>query len=282
MEHYRLEHVADGVVAALHRPGGGGVGNAAIVRTGDSTIVFDTGMTPQAGAELRRTAVEIAPVSFVVNSHWHDDHVRGNQAFSDVQIVATGRTKELIETRAAERLAEQRAIEPDEHLASLPEGPDKETARYLAVTIADVRLTPPTTTFEERLELAPGCELVTLGGGHTESDAFLVLPDRGVAVLGDLLFNRIHPWMGDGDPRRWIEILDAVADLGATRFVPGHGAVAGLEDVRALRDHLRSFLDDPEGLAERYPDWEFDGMLERNRAALQRTADTAAGGGGGI
>jgi hypothetical protein len=62
MEHYRLERVAERVLAAIHQPGGGGVGNAAIVDLGGSTLVFDTGMTPQAGAELRRQAERIAPV----------------------------------------------------------------------------------------------------------------------------------------------------------------------------------------------------------------------------
>jgi Metallo-beta-lactamase superfamily len=71
--HYRLLEVADGVHAAIDVPGGGAAGNAAIVDLWGTTLVFDTGMTPQAGAELRRAAEEVAPVSVVVNSHWHAD-----------------------------------------------------------------------------------------------------------------------------------------------------------------------------------------------------------------
>jgi len=271
--HYSFEPVADGVLAAIHRPGGGGVGNAAIVDLGRTTLVFDTGMTPQAGAELRAAAEELAPVAVVVNSHFHADHVRGNQAFENVEIVATGRTQELIETRGAERLAEHQAMDADAYVDSLPDGPDRSTAEHMAQTIATLELRPPTRTFEDRVELAPGCELVTLGGGHTESDAFLVLRDRGVAVMGDLLTTRMHPWMGDGYPEQWIEILAAVEAMGLERFVPGHGEVASVQDVRGLREHLVAFLDDPHGIEARYPEWDFQGgTADRNRAVLAERA----------
>lgn len=278
MEHYRLEEIADDVVAAIATPRGGGRGNAAIVRLDGQTLVFDTGMTPQAGAELREAAERLGRVRWVVNSHWHGDHVRGNQAFEGVEIVATARTKELIETRAAEQLAAQQAMDFEAALASLPEARalDRSFAgrvagfEELATTIGEVELRPPTTTFEDRLVLAPGCELVTLGGGHTESDAFLVVSDRRAAALGDLLVVEVHPWLGAGDPERWIEILDELERLDVDRFVPGHGRVATVEDVRALREHLQTFLDDPEGIEARAPDWDYWGdTADLNRAFLR-------------
>lgn len=284
MEHYRLEEIADGVVAAIATPDGGGRANAAIVRLDDRTLVFDTGMTPEAGRELRDAAERLGAVRFVVNSHWHGDHIRGNQAFAGAEILATTRTKELIETRAAEQLAEQQAADWETLLASAPEGPDHPrldksfearaaSVRRMAATIADVELHLPTRTFEDRLELAPSCELITLGGGHTESDAFLVLAERRVAVVGDLLAVELHPWLGAGDPDRWIEILAQLEKLDVDRFVPGHGRVATVEDVRALRDHLRAFLADPESIESLYPDWDFWGdTADRNRAFLRERA----------
>ena len=289
MSHYRLEEVADGVLAAIATPDGGGRGNAAIVRLDGCTLVFDTGMTPQAGEELRLAAERVGPVRLVVNSHWHGDHIRGNQAFAGAEIVATGRTKELIETCAAEQLADQKALDWDSVLASVPGAPaggdglDKSFAarlgglRQMAATIAEVELRPPTRTFDDRLELCAGCELVTLGGGHTESDAFLVLADRRVAVVGDLLCVEMHPWIGAGDPERWIDILDELAQLDVDRFVPGHGRVATVRDVQALREHLRAFLAEPESIESRYPDFAFrldfwGDTADRNRAFLRDRA----------
>src|SRR6266545_2160607 len=207
-------------------------------------------------------------------------------AIPDGEIVATTRTKELIERRSAEQLAEHKATDFDALVASLPAGPDPgypgldrsfearaQGVRHLAATIAEVGLRPPTRTFEDRLELAPNCELITLGAGHTESDAFLLLADRHVAVVGDLLCVEMHPWMGHGDPDCWIEILVALERLDVNRFVPGHGGVATVEHVRALREHLRAFLAEPESIESLYPDWDFWGdTADRNRAFLRDRA----------
>jgi cyclase len=286
VRHYRLEEIADGVVAAIATPDGGGRGNAAILRLGARMLVFDTGMTPQAGDELRAAAERVAPVGWVVNSHWHGDHIRGNQAFADVPIVATALTKELIETRAAEQLADQKSFDFDAYLASVPdaaaerrEGLDKSFDarmagfRQLAATIAEVELLPPTWTFEDRLELLPGCQLISLGAGHTESDAFVVLADRRVAVVGDLLAVDMHPWIGHGDPDHWIEILSELETLDVDWFVPGHGRVATVADVRALREHLEAFLAQPGTIESMYPTWDFWGdTADRNRAFLRERA----------
>jgi cyclase len=286
VQHYRLEEIGDGMVAAIATPDGGGRGNAAILRLGARTVVFDTGMTPQAGDELRAAAELVAPVGWVVNSHWHGDHIRGNQAFADVPIIATARTKELIETRAAEQLAEQKSFDFDAHFASLADAAaegreelDKSFEarmngfRQLAATIGEVELLPPTRTFEDRLELVPGCQLISLGAGHTESDAFAVLADRRVAVLGDLLAVDMHPWIGHGDPDHWIEILSELETLDVDWFVPGHGRVATVVDVRALREHLEAFLAEPEAIESMYPTWDFWGdTADRNRAFLRERA----------
>jgi glyoxylase-like metal-dependent hydrolase (beta-lactamase superfamily II) len=220
----------------------------------------------------------------VVNSHWHGDHVRGNQAFPGVEIVSTGRTKELVETVAREQLAQHKALDVETVLASLAEDAqgtfDKsyaarvQSVREMASTIAEVELRPPTRTFEGRLELAPGCELVTLGGGHTESDAFLHLADAGVLFAADLVLVRSHAWMGDGDPDAWPGIVSELADLPWDVLVPGHGDVGGRDDL----DAFRSYLEDAVTAArergpnapvpDRYRDWDFADGWSRNLAFL--------------
>jgi cyclase len=89
---FHLEQVAEGAWAAV-AASQFAVGNAGIVDLGGETLVFDTFFTPAAARGLLEEArrLGLPPVSVVVNSHWHGDHVRGNQIFEGVPIVATAR-----------------------------------------------------------------------------------------------------------------------------------------------------------------------------------------------
>jgi glyoxylase-like metal-dependent hydrolase (beta-lactamase superfamily II) len=83
---YHLRPVADGVWAA---------------------IVDDE---PPLARRLREDVWRLTgrDASILVNSHWHGDHVLGNQSFADVRIVSTARTKTLVETRTADRLEQNK------------------------------------------------------------------------------------------------------------------------------------------------------------------------------
>jgi cyclase len=229
MEHFRLEQVADDAWAAVALPETGAGGNAGFIRVGDFSIVFDTFASTAAADALRLSAEVIAPVAFAINSHWHADHVNGNASFDDVAIVATERTRELMEERAAGNL--------------------------------DVVF--PTDVFDERLE-REGAVVETLGGGHTESDAFLWFEDT--VFTGDLVVVERHPWVGDGDVEHWLEILDAFEARRPRVIVPGHGPIGSVEDIPPLRRYLEGLLD---GTATVVEGWDFAEGHERNVDALR-------------
>jgi glyoxylase-like metal-dependent hydrolase (beta-lactamase superfamily II) len=229
MEHFRLEQVADDAWAAVALPETGAAGNAGFIRVGDFSIVFDTFASTAAADELRLSAEVIAPVAYTINSHWHADHVNGNRSFDDVAIVATERTRELMEERA----------------------------------VGDLAAVFPTDVFEERLE-REGAVVETLGGGHTESDAFLWFEDT--VFTGDLVVVERHPWVGDGDIEHWLEILDAFEARRPRVIVPGHGPIGSVDDIPPLRRYLEGLLD---GTATAVDGWDFAEAHERNVAALR-------------
>src|SRR5450830_703053 len=105
--HFVFEQLADGVFAAIERDGGWAISNAGIVDLGGLTVVYDTSLTPRAAQDLRRFAEEVtgrAP-DIVVNSHYHNDHIWGNQVFApEAQIVSSARTRKLIATAGMEEL----------------------------------------------------------------------------------------------------------------------------------------------------------------------------------
>ncbi|HLM70473.1 MAG TPA: MBL fold metallo-hydrolase, partial [Thermoplasmata archaeon] len=109
--HFRLEELAPGVTAAVALDGGYALSNSAIVDLGGATLVFDTGLTPRSGTALADAARRLTgrPADFLVNSHYHHDHIRGNQVFANPRIISTSETWELMRTRSQEDLSSDRA-----------------------------------------------------------------------------------------------------------------------------------------------------------------------------
>jgi glyoxylase-like metal-dependent hydrolase (beta-lactamase superfamily II) len=262
--HFRLEQVADGAWAAIALPDRGAVGNAGLVDLGGETLVFDTFFTPLAARGLLDEArrLGLPPVSVVVNSHWHGDHVRGNQVFEGAPIVATRATRELIAGRGQERLAGLQ-----QELQTSADAPVE-----LVAAVAEIEQRLPDDLFDERRSLGRA-ELITYGGGHTASDAFLHLADAGVLFAADLALVRSHGWIGDGVPEAWPGIVDRIGEVDFDVLVPGHGEVGGRGDLEAFRAYLDDLLaagehgPDPP-MPERYRDWNFAEGWSRNLTAL--------------
>jgi cyclase len=280
--HADLVDAGDGVQAAIARPDRLAVGNAAIVDLGDETLVVDTHISFSAARELREAAEQATgrPAALVFNTHWHADHVLGNEQFAGSTIVSTGRTRELIATVGMQRLrARMDALEEElpAEIERLRAAGDEEGAELLEREAPELRTVThrlPDETFEEERDFGRARAL-TYGGGHTESDAFLLVPDAGVLVAGDLVVVAMQPWSGHGDPRGWAEILDRLLELDWDTCVPGHGRVCGRDVLPPLRDYqlaldeaVRGGDPEPELPAE-FRDWAGPEMWEVNINALR-------------
>jgi glyoxylase-like metal-dependent hydrolase (beta-lactamase superfamily II) len=103
----------------------------------------------------------------------------------------------------------------------------------------------PTLVFTDRLTLHAASrrvELLTFGGGHTESDLFAFLPDDGVLFAGDLIVLRHHPWLGDGDIVAWPQIVRRIEQLEFSILVPGHGPVGVQADAAFVPRYVADLL----------------------------------------
>ena len=251
---YDLHEAGDGVWAAIVDDDLPAVGNAGIVDLGDETLVFDTTLSLQLAERLREDARRLPgrDPGILANSHWHGDHILGNQSFTGARIVSTTRTRELIETRAAARLEENKARY------------EEDAPELLAIV-----LTPPTETFDDVLDLGRA-ELLTYGGGHTESDAFLWIADAGVLLAADLVVIDSHAWVADGDVPTWRRILMRLAELDPAAIVPGHGPAGTDDDIALMDAYLEELLRLEPGapLPPEFADLVHPEVFERNLAAL--------------
>lgn len=299
-KHFTVYLVADGVYAAIANQGTGAMANAGFVDAGESVIVFDSMNTQQAAAELRQVATELTgkPISHLINSHWHGDHVRGNQAFRDVNIVASDRTRELMQEIHPERIATQQTSihEFKDYILKLETERGKlksqveleelhkqiSTLDEIVQSLPTLELVLPTETFESKWSFqgtARTVECYTLGSGHTGCDSILYLPTERICFIGDLIAIQNHMLIIDGDIHNWIGILEKLKQWEIDTIVPGHGPIGGKEWILEAQRYLRHVLAQVNSLtqagrstselsavvmAEQYQDWSARELYAKN------------------
>lgn len=259
--HFTLHTITRGIYVAIASDGGGAFANSGIIDLGDKTIVFDTCVSPQASRDLIKYAqvlTERQQIDYVVNSHFHHDHVRGNVSFPEsTAIISSIDTRELMSTRGIQQLkldAEQ--LKPsvqnlEKFLAT--EGhrlPDHDRLdivfiigwqRAILDTLPKLKLRLPDITFDGQLTIRGRrrqVEIYSFANGHTDSDVVLYLPDDKVLFSGDLVFVKRHPFLGDAYPDGWISNLDALSELPIEKIVAGHGPIGGPEDIGLTRAYI--------------------------------------------
>jgi len=256
-KHFRLERLADGLYVSIASDTGAATCNAGIVDLGDRTLIFDPFLTPTAAEDLRAAAAQLTnrPVAYVVNGHYHNDHIRGNQVFSaDTDIISTTLTRELIATKGVDEIRWDTRNSPEQlHVFEerLKTETDANTRKDIAFwvgyhrsiieSLPTLELRLPNRTFDKRLVFHGSrrtAEVITFGGGHTESDSILYLPAEKIAFMGDLLFIGCHPYLADGDPQEWLRSLAQIELLGLETLIPGHGRVGTSDDLALMRQYI--------------------------------------------
>ncbi|HEU4695007.1 MAG TPA: MBL fold metallo-hydrolase [Vicinamibacterales bacterium] len=227
-------------------------GNSLLVVTSEGVVVFDTGRSPDTArrmiAEIRKLTTQ--PVRYVVNSHWHDDHVFGNQAYEEafpgVQFVAHRETRaDMIsqsipslktsgveywtkmmtgfEARLAKGVTSDGKPLTDAQKTRLAE--QARTIREYLPKFAGQRIVLPTVLVHDALTLHLGGQeirVLHLGLGNTRGDLVIHLPRERLVATGDLLVHPV-PFAYGSFPAEWVGTLKALRALDATAIVPGHG-----------------------------------------------------------
>jgi len=204
-----------------------------LIRDGERTIVLDCGFGAEAGARRRRTrlvdpvealrglGVEPATVDLLVVSHAHYDHIGNLDRFPGAEIVLARRELEFWTGPYADRLQFAHSAEPDE-------------LAQLAKAAADGRVR----LVEDTLDVAPGIELVVVGG-HTPGQLVAqVATGNGAAVLAaDALhlyeeLERDRPFFVVADLVEMYQGLDLLREMTQD---PGRVLVAGHDAAVAER-----------------------------------------------
>jgi len=266
-----IAQLAEGVYAIEHpghRDDGLFSGNTTVVIGSRQVLVVDTAYLPEVTradiAQIRQWTDK--PVTFIVNTHFHNDHNLGNalylQTFPAVTIIAHTETKKNEDQFGpGSSYREERFNAKLRRMLEENKGPDgqplsAEDRTYVKQALDErlpyteelknIKYQSATMTFDQDLSLDIGgrqVEIKFLGKGNTDGDAVVFLPNEKIAVAGDLVGSPI-PLANDGYPSQWIHTLENLAQLNATKVVPGHGPVLdGNRQILLFRDLLKSAVD---------------------------------------
>jgi len=236
-----LHDLGRGCWAWLQPDGGWGWSNAGLVCDGGESLLvdtlFDLRLTAEMLAAMRASIPAAARIGALVNTHANGDHCYGNQLVADARIIASrasaAEMDELPPEAMARFMENGRAMGPGgAFLAKI----------FAPFEFKGIRHTPPTETFDKELRLRVGGKevvLIEVGPAHTPGDLIVWIPDARVVLAADILFIGVTPIMWAGPVERWIAALERLLDLGAERFLPGHGPVCGPDEVRRLADYWR-------------------------------------------
>ena len=185
----------------------------------DGIVVVDSQFPEQSQHlidELKKQSQQ--PFRLLVNTHHHADHSGGNIAFKGLaaHVLAHENSKINQERVAKEKKTEASQLFPDQTY---------------------------TTTWCEKIGNEELC-LHYFGAGHTNGDSFVHFKKANIVHVGDLVFNRRHPFVdrsAGANISSWIKVLDTATSTfnKKTKFVCGHAA-AGY-DVIATRDEVKLF-----------------------------------------
>ena len=190
---------------------------------GDGIIVVDSqnAAAAQACIDGIKQRSERA-IDLLINTHHHGDHTAGNKTFRPGvgSIVAHKNSATWQRRRAEEQNTQADQAYPD-------------------------------TTFTDEWRTTIGDETIVAkyyGAGHTSGDVVVTFERANVVHMGDLMFNRVHPFVDRPAGARigsWIEALERVpAEHAAdTIYIFGHGSPnASVTGNRSELAHLRDYF----------------------------------------
>jgi glyoxylase-like metal-dependent hydrolase (beta-lactamase superfamily II) len=209
----------------------GGGGNTAAFITAGGVVLVDTKL-PGWGKPIMEALTKITdkPVTTIINTHTHFDHVSGNVEFpATVDVVTHENTAKLMQE-----------MNP---VTGIQTGPQPNIFKDNGGRGLAKR------TFRDRMTLGSGNERIDLyyfGRAHTSGDAFVVFPFHRVLHTGDTFPNKGIPIMDANNGGSAVAYADTVAKAAALpnidAVITGHSPMMTMADVKEYAEFNRDFV----------------------------------------
>lgn len=219
----------------------GHTSNGGFVVTDEGVVVYDALGTPALGYRMLQRIREVTdkPITHVVISHYHADHIYGLQAFDE----HAGSPEVIAHELALGYVGGDRASQGEAGQQRLEQ---RRQALFPWVD-ENTYLVAPDTTFEKDYTFEQGgltFELRHMGPAHAPGDSIMLVKELGVLFSGDVIYKGRIPFLDspDTDVERWLEGLAYLDKMTPTpRFIiPGHGAAS--DDVHEAISFTQGYL----------------------------------------
>ncbi len=227
--------------------------NAGIIIGKDGIVVVDTLISSKEAKRFIRDirVVSRKPIKYVINTHYHLDHVFGNCEFAKLGavIIAQENDKRAMENSAEEILKNigGYGLTPDDMKGTKPAYPVLAYGDKMEIDIGGQKI-----------------ELIHARHSHTDGDTLVYLPDKKVIFSGDVLFTNYHPFLGEGDIEEWVKELDDIKLMDVEKIIPGHGPLSVKKDLDDMKAYIVMFDRRAKELAV------LSGNVQEITAALQK------------
>lgn len=231
--------VSQGVHELTARSNAGAIANLGVVLGTRGVCVIDTGGCLLWGLRLRDAIRRVTslPITHLVQTHMHPDHVFGAAAFLPDEPIILGH-RNLPAALAVRQEYYRRRLA--EELGDLARG---------SVTVQ------PTQLVSTETEIDLGNRLVRITAhppAHTDNDLSLLDLQTQTLWAGDLLFMQRVPAL-DGSLVGWLAVMSDLRQMRVARVVPGHGprVAAWPSALDAQERYLTLIRDQIRGLQRR-------------------------------
>jgi glyoxylase-like metal-dependent hydrolase (beta-lactamase superfamily II) len=200
---YDLQEIKDGV----YMMSAGGY-NSMFLVTGEGVVVVDA--PPQIGDKIFAAVLEVTdePITHLMYSHAHKDHIGAAHLFENVTVIAHNETSKTLK----ERNDLDRPV------------PDRNFTREMNLQVGDQVI-----------------QLLYPGPYHEQGNIFVYLPEHKVLMAVDHVVPGGVPWKhlsNSPDVPAFIKSIDQALAMDFDVFVPGHGPTGTRQDIIVQHEYV--------------------------------------------
>lgn len=231
-----------GLSEVMDERNNGNMSNSCFVNMGTHYLVIDSGPTYSYALQAYEKMKEIKnlPISYVVNTHVHDDHWLGNAYYAEIGVKIIGSHAFKNEPKVEKTRMQQR-ITPEAYAKTTQEFPSIFVEEEMLLNINALKV-----------------NLISVNKkAHTHSDLLVYIPHERMVFVGDLVFNDRLPSIRDGSLTGWLEALDEVRKMDVDYIIGGHGKIVDRSSVdmtynyiKTMKEKVAAFIEDGEEIAD--------------------------------